>query len=164
MLGVPSVEGENIMDIILVDSSIEDAAFEERVLQSVMVNPVHTCRNARAALAYMLQDEGRRVRLPQLVFADVTRPESGGMELLDALRDDPRFAHVPVVIMRPGPNGDHPAAPARCAFVDKPLDLGGIAEALRTAGVTWVLTDSLPAGAVHRVWPESMWAPAPVSG
>lgn len=43
--------------------------------------------------------ERAQTELPDLIFTDVRMPDLGGVELADYIRDDPRLAHIPIVIL-----------------------------------------------------------------
>lgn len=68
-----------------------------RLLMSVILQEldceVITVDNGQAALA-----EVRRCA-PDLMFLDLRMPKMGGVQVLSELRADPRFAHLPIVVV-----------------------------------------------------------------
>lgn len=136
------------MDILIVDGNSGDSRYEQRILASYLLNPVRIARDSTEALRCIFGGDGKRLRLPQIVFADISAPQVAAPDLVHALRADPRTAHVPIVLMSSSPSDTDPTAALghnRCAHVVKPLDLGQLAEALRKIGVKWVLMDPPPA-------------------
>ncbi len=77
--------------ILVVDDNADMRGYLVRLLRDTQ--RVEAVADGDAALAAALADP------PDLVLADVVMPRLGGLELLRALRTDPRTALVPVVLM-----------------------------------------------------------------
>ncbi len=139
------------MDIILIDNDTDEARFEEHVLKAYLLNPVRTFADSRAALEHIFVQGGMSVRLPQMVFAEAGSDPWSVLELVLALRRDPRTAHIPVILLTDSEARLQrlPFPSERCAVLLKPLDLSRLSEALRATGVRWVLTDTVPAPAAQ---------------
>ncbi|MGX5655091.1 SpoIIE family protein phosphatase [Geodermatophilus nigrescens] len=87
----PAVPGVRAGRVLVADDNADMRDYVVRLLA-----PVHEVRavtDGRAALESALADP------PDLVVSDVMMPRMDGMELLTALRADPRTARVPVVLL-----------------------------------------------------------------
>ncbi len=98
--------------------------------------------DVRDALAEALQDAGAQVvvaedgldgleRLregarPSVILLDLRMPRLGGEEFLRQLRGDPRFEHIPVIMMTAG--ADSASYHNVLAHLHKPFDLGDLLE------------------------------------
>jgi CheY-like chemotaxis protein len=132
------------MEILLADSSPVDRDYERNVINSYLLNAVRVVGDGAEALAAVFGADGRRVRVPQVVFADMRMGRVPTLDFVRALRGDARTSHVPIVILTSSDDDDAARAALRreqCAFVTKPIDLNRMAEALRQIGVRWVLVD-----------------------
>lgn len=91
------------------------------------VHQAHSFRAAKTALAWLT---------PDLILLDLVLPESSGFTLCEAIRQDPRLARVPVVVVsgRSVPM-DRAAAEAAGAtgFLVKPFGRPQFVEAVRRA-------------------------------
>ena len=68
--------------------------------------------------------------MPDLVITDVGMPRMNGIDLLLAIKGDPRFANVPVVIMS-SINRELEAREAGCAaFIAKPFSVDALLDLL----------------------------------
>ena len=73
--------------------------------------------DGRAALGLL----EREPEPPALVISDIMMPNLGGVGLTQTLRDNPRFRHVPIVLMSASCNAHH--ANLADHFLPKPFDL-----------------------------------------
>ena len=82
---------------------------------------VTTATNGREALAAMQA----AAEVPDVVLLDLLMPELGGREVVAAMRQDPRLAAVPVILVT-GSGADGVSFPPRHtyqALINKPFDL-----------------------------------------
>jgi two-component system response regulator len=84
----------------------DDAADVELTLaamrRSKMANTIHIARDGAEALDFILckgSHSGREFLSPKLVLLDLKLPKVNGLEVLRAIRNDPRTEFVPVVIL-----------------------------------------------------------------
>ena len=78
--------------LLVVDDSEDSCELLARILRRAGHDP--TCyTSATEALAGLARDD-----IPDLIVLDVMMPEMTGLDVLKALRADPRLASVPVVI------------------------------------------------------------------
>ena len=69
--------------------------------------------------------EQARKSKPDLIICDLDSPKMNGLELRDAIRQDIRTQHIPVIFLTesPTPDGLQPATPlAQPEYLTKPVD------------------------------------------
>ena len=124
MAGVPASDaaatGAPIRTILYIEDNFANLELVERVLQARPTVRLIAATQGRLGL------ELAREHQPDLVLLDLHLPDVGPEETMRALRDDPRTAGIPVVIL------SSEASPARAremavlgarAYLTKPLDL-----------------------------------------
>jgi two-component system response regulator len=83
--------------ILLVEDNPDDEALAcQAFRENHVTNPVIVARDGQAAMD-MLTVPGSE--LPAIVLLDLKLPKAGGLEVLKAIREDPRTKLVPVVIL-----------------------------------------------------------------
>ena len=93
----PAVPVESDERILVVDDNADMRRYLRRILQSWKVD---TANDGMAALARA------RKSPPDLIIADLMMPGLDGLSLLGALRDDPRLADIPVMVLSARANED----------------------------------------------------------
>jgi two-component system, response regulator len=93
-------EVESAMSILLADDDENDAnilfeAIRDEGFKGIL-NVVHDGDNL---LAYLAGADGSLHSLPDLILLDVRMQRVGGIEALQRIQSNPRWAHIPVVIM-----------------------------------------------------------------
>ncbi len=63
---------------------------------------------------------------PSVVISDIMMPHIGGIELAKLLKSDPRYQHVPIILMSAA--GRPPESDIADYFLYKPFDLDGLVE------------------------------------
>ena len=87
----PAVAVESEERILVVDDNADMRRYLRRILQETW--RVDTANDGMAALAKV------RKSPPDLIIADLMMPGLDGLSLLGALRDDPRLASIPVMVL-----------------------------------------------------------------
>ena len=133
--------------IALVEDNPDDEALTLRALKkNGIANEVVVLRDGVEAIEYLLAPANP---LPQLVLLDLKLPRRDGLEVLTTLRNTPRTALLPIVILtsskeerdliegyRGGAN----------SYVRKPVDFNQFSESVRQLGLYWlVLNERAPA-------------------
>ncbi len=95
----------------------------------------------RSALAEVLSAEGYTVvtaahgraamdllatRIPRLILMDLMMPVMNGWDLCAALRQDPRLAQIPVIMLSAVASEQHRVALAAVGYLRKPLQLDSV--------------------------------------
>ena len=133
--------------ILLVEDSSSD---EELTLRSLakanILNKVVVARDGAAALDYLFARgsySGRNpLETPQVVLLDLNLPKLGGLEVLRAIRADPRTETLPVVILtssREDKDLIGGYASGANSYIVKPVDFTQFSEAVRQLGRYWLL-------------------------
>jgi CheY-like chemotaxis protein len=106
-------------------------------------------RDGQEALDYMYRRgpwRERPVHEALLILLDLNMPRLGGLDVLDALKQDARLAHIPVFVLT---TTDNPVELDRCysrgasACLVKPVDYGSFSDMVRRLA-DFLLTARLP--------------------
>lgn len=84
--------------------------------------------NGREALAVL----DAAPETPAVVISDIMMPHIGGIELTKRLKSDPRYRHVPIILMSAA--GRPPESNIADYFLYKPFDLDGLIELVNHYG------------------------------
>lgn len=118
-----------------------------------LINEVDVVRDGQQAVDYLLGEgefAGRAgLPPPTVVLLDIGLPRLSGLEVLTRLRQEPRTALLPVVILTSSDEErDRLKSYEKGAnsFVRKPLDFGEFVETVARLGVYWLVTNEAPQG------------------
>jgi two-component system, response regulator len=140
--------------ILLVEDNPDDEELTLRALKkSNISNPVAVARDGVEALDYVFARgayAGRDTReQPQVVLLDLKLPKLDGLEVLRALRSEPRTKRLPVVILTSSAEEQDILAGydlGANSYIRKPVDFTQFVEAVRQLGLYWlVLNEPVPA-------------------
>jgi two-component system, response regulator len=140
--------------ILLVEDNPDDEELTLRALKkSNISNPVAVARDGVEALDYVFARgayAGRDTRdQPQVVLLDLKLPKLDGLEVLRALRAEPRTKRLPVVILTSSAEEQDILAGydlGANSYIRKPVDFTQFVEAVRQLGLYWlVLNEPVPA-------------------
>jgi len=139
--------------ILLVEDNANDEALTLRSLKKAnILNKVVVVRDGAQALDYLFARGEFSARdldeIPQVVLLDLNLPKIGGLDVLRAIRGDPRTKLLPVVVLtsskqdRDLVDGYELGANS---YVVKPVDFTQFSEAVGQLGLYWlVLNEHLP--------------------
>lgn len=91
--------------------------------------------------------------MPALILLDIKMPKVSGLDVLRALRSDPKTARIPVVVMTSSRiDADLEAAwrEGCTAFIVKPVDFRDYIETVKTTGTFWGMMNEAPPGSMRR--------------
>lgn len=140
--------------ILLVEDNADDEELTLRALtKSNILNPVTVVRDGVEALDYLFcrgAHASRDVReQPQVVLLDLKLPKLDGLEVLKAVRNDPRTKRIPVVILTSSAEEQDILTGYELganSYIRKPVDFTQFVEAVRQLGLYWlVLNQANPA-------------------
>jgi len=123
--------------ILVVDDDDGHTELVRRNLRRVGVkNPIEILRNGTDALAYVFSPT--RGAAPLLMILDINMPGMDGIEVLTQIKNDPRTATIPVVMLT---TTDDPRDVVRChaagcnLYVTKPVDPAAFVHAIERLGM-----------------------------
>jgi two-component system response regulator len=90
---------------------------------------------------------GRGDEEPVVLLLDIKMPRMNGLDVLTQLRTDPRFVHLPVVMLSSSREESDLARSWDLgvnAYVIKPVDVGQFFVAVRTLGQFWAVLNQAP--------------------
>lgn len=138
--------------ILLVEDNPDDAKLTLRAFQKNNIgNEIIVARDGAEALEYLFgtgayagRDPSDR---PAVVFLDLKLPKVDGLEVLRRVRQDPRTALQPIVILTSSKEEQDMVAGYRLganSYVRKPVDFDQFLDAARQLGLYWLLVNEVP--------------------
>ena len=85
---------------------------------------------------------------PVLVLLDLNLPKLDGLEVLKAIRNDPRTARLGVVILTSSPLEDavaHGYESNADVYLQKPIQFAALIKSVARAGAGWLISNDTPA-------------------
>ncbi|MGH1399328.1 MAG: response regulator [Alphaproteobacteria bacterium] len=88
-------------DILIIDDNESDAMLmEEAVKDTVMANSIKIVHSAAEGIKYLNQaEEYENAPRPDLILLDLKMPEMDGHDFLKIIKNDPRFLHIPIIVL-----------------------------------------------------------------
>ncbi len=139
--------------ILLVEDNRDDEELTLRALaKSNVTNPVVVARDGEEALDYLF---GRgnyappaKTETPQVILLDLKLPKLDGLEVLRAIRSDPKTKLLPVVILTSSVEDQDLVRGyglGANSYIRKPVDFNQFVEAVKQLGLYWlVLNQPVP--------------------
>lgn len=138
--------------IVLIEDDPDDAELTLRALaRSRIGNPLLHLADGAEAIDWLFgrgAHIGRDLtEIPALILLDLKLPRASGLEVLAAIRSDPRLASYPVVVLTSsGEEEDLQAAYREGAnsYIRKPVDFTEFANAVGQLGLYWLVLNRVP--------------------
>jgi two-component system, chemotaxis family, response regulator Rcp1 len=145
------INGGKPVELLLVEDKAEDAELTIETLREGRIRNlrVHWVEDGEQAMAF-LRREGKYADAPRpdLILLDLEMPRMNGLEVLAAVKQDPAFRRIPVVMMTSSSRDEHVHTAynrhANC-YVTKPIDFDEFIEAVRSIEEFWLNVVRLPA-------------------
>jgi len=154
----------NGRSIFLVEDNPDDVELTRRALrQAKVANRFILAKDGVEALEKLLADGPARV-IPEVVLLDLKLPRLGGIEILKRIRQNPRTALLPVVILTSSQEEQDLVASYRLganSYIRKPIDFVQFVEAVRELGVYWLALNVTPPPGCDRPRPVEERPPCP---
>jgi CheY-like chemotaxis protein len=139
--------------VLLVEDSENDVEMTlEAFSEYHLANQVDVVSDGEQALDYLFcrnAYQGRTGGPPVVVLLDIKLPKLTGIEVLRGIRNDPRYAKLPVVMLtssREEPDLRRSYELGCNAYVVKPVDFVQFSEAMKVLGCFWAVLNEPPAG------------------
>ena len=145
------MKGEPIA-ILLVEDELAHAEIVRRNLRNARVeNKLFWVKDGQAALDFLRREgaysDPATAPAPGLILLDLRLPKVDGIEVLSAVKADPAFSSIPVVVMTTSSAETDIARAYRHhanSYVVKPLDLTQFTALLDTLGLYWMVWNQRP--------------------
>ncbi|MEI9806444.1 MAG: response regulator [Bacteroidota bacterium] len=144
----------NSVEILLVEDNITDAELTIRELKKHnMANNLVHVKNGEEALDFIFAkgkfDNTRNISYPpKVILLDIQMPKVNGMEVLQAIKTDPRTRSIPVVILtssKESPDIQKCYDLGANSYIVKPVNFESFAQAIKNLGFYWLLLNQPPA-------------------
>jgi two-component system response regulator len=142
---------ETAIEILYVEDDPMDVELTMIALQqSGVANPIHIARDGVEALDYLFcrgEHANRDFRMPKLVLLDLKLPKVGGLEVLQAIRDDVRTRTIPVVILTSSKEQRDLVDSYKLgvnSYIQKPVDFEQFNQTIRQLGLYWLVVNQVP--------------------
>jgi two-component system response regulator len=131
---------DEAVEILLVEDNPDDIQLTLHALKrSRLTNRVRVVRDGAEALEYLFD---RGADIPKVVMLDLKLPRVDGIEVLRAVRADPRTRTIPIVVLTSSREERDIAETYNLganSYIVKPVDFDQFTEAVRQLGLYWVL-------------------------
>lgn len=130
--------------ILLVEDDDNDVLLIKRAFRKAkMANPVDVVTDGEAAIAYLSREPPYENRpIPELVLLDLKLPRKTGHEVLQWIREQPRFRYLPVVVLsssRERIDVERAYALGANSYLVKPPTFEALIEMVQTLDVYWLV-------------------------
>ncbi len=140
------------VDILIVEDNPDDVELTLHALRTNnLANRVEVARDGRAALDFIFgegQYEGRTIKdRPQLVLLDLKLPKVPGIEVLRAIKSDPRTRSIPVVVLtssREDKDIIESYDVGVNSYIQKPVSFADLTAAVAQLGLYWMILNVGP--------------------
>lgn len=141
----------NLQIILLAEDNPKDIELTLEAFSGFhLANRITVVKDGVEAMEYLHYKgkyKSRKKGNPAIILTDVKMPRMDGLELLQAIRNDPELKLLPVVMFT---SSREKADIKRCyelganAYVVKPLDFDDFMDAIKQLGVFWALMNEIP--------------------
>jgi two-component system, response regulator len=140
------------VDILLVEDNPQDAELVIRALKKKhLANQLHWVEDGAEALDFIFCRNaygGRNLDVPpKVVLLDLKLPKVSGLEVLRAIKEDPRHRSIPIVVVtssREDPDIQAAYALGVNSYVVKPVNFDAFVDAMSQLGLFWLLLNQPP--------------------
>ena len=138
--------------ILLIEDNPSDIELTQRAFKrSHITNELVVVQDGQEALEYLFGSgayAGRDVSdLPGVTLLDLHLPKVPGLEVLRAIRADPRTRRMPVVVLTSSNEERDVAAGYDLgvnSYIQKPVDFARFVDAIRQLGLYWLMLNEPP--------------------
>ena len=140
------------VEILLVEDNADDLDMALHALRKMnLANHIQVARDGVEALDFIFcrgPHAGRKFENPpKVVLLDLKLPKVDGLEVLRAIRGDPRTKVIPVVVLTSSKEQNDVVESYKLgvnSYIVKPVDFAQFAEAVQKLGLYWLLLNQPP--------------------
>ncbi len=134
------------IDLLLVEDNPDDLDMTLHALRKLKTTPrLHVARDGVEALDFICcrgPHSARKIEnAPRLILMDLKLPKIDGLEVLRQIKNDPRTAAIPVVMLTSSREQTDVVQSYRFgvnSYIVKPVDFSLFAEAVQNLGLYWM--------------------------
>ncbi len=138
---------ESAVEILLVEDNPNDVELTLHALSKNRIsNCVHVVRDGVEALEFIFCTGAYAERsiqdTPKVILLDLKLPKVDGLEVLQRIKEDPRFRATPVVVLTSSREERDIVESYRLgvnSYIVKPVDFKKFTEAVQQMGLYWLL-------------------------
>ncbi|MEO6034645.1 MAG: response regulator [Verrucomicrobiota bacterium] len=142
----------NAIEILLVEDNPDDLELALFALKkNNFANRIHVARDGEEALDFLFCRNGHDGRSfenpPRVVLLDLKLPKVDGLEVLRAIKQDPRTKAVPVVVMTSSKQQRDMVEGYQLgvnSYIQKPIDFAEFREIIGQLGYYWLVINQAP--------------------
>ena len=139
-------------EILIVDDSSSDVELTVHTLRkSKLANTIHVADDGAQALDFLFcrgaYEERSFERPPRVVLLDLKMPKIDGIEVLRAIRADPRTKAIPVVVLTSSKEQRDLVESYNLgvnAYIQKPVEFDRFREVVERIGMFWLVVNEPP--------------------
>ncbi|MBZ5627999.1 MAG: response regulator [Acidobacteriia bacterium] len=147
------MKSKSPVEILLVEDDPRDVELTKHALQKEnLCNNIHVAGDGEEALDFLFGRGIHRERQngpnPYLVLLDLKLPKVDGLEVLRAMKNDPRTRSIPVVILTSSREQKDLVESYQLgvnSYIQKPVDFMQFQFAVKQVGLYWLLLNQAPA-------------------
>jgi CheY-like chemotaxis protein len=137
------------VEVLLVEDSPDDAELTLRALRkNNLANHIVHVKDGAEALEWLFAPGDAAVRAcPKVILLDLKLPKVDGLEVLRAVRADPRTKRIPVVVLTSSREEQDLVRSYELgvnSYIVKPVDFDKFTKAVMEAGHYWLLVNERP--------------------
>lgn len=145
---------EEPITILIADDDEDDRLMAEKALAECRLkNHIHFVKDGEELMDY-LHHRGRyadeeKYPLPGLILLDLNMPKKDGCEALAEIKSDPTLRRIPVVVLTTSRAEEDILRTYDLgvnSYITKPVNLGGLADAMKVLNTYWFQIVKLPNG------------------
>jgi CheY-like chemotaxis protein len=142
----------NEIEILLVEDNADDLEMALHALRKMnLANRIQVARDGVEALDFIFcrgpHADRKMENGPKMVLLDLKLPKVDGLEVLRAIKGDPRTKIIPVVVLTSSKEQNDVVASYHLgvnSYIVKPVNFAQFAEAVQKLGLYWLLLNQPP--------------------
>ncbi|HXY77531.1 MAG TPA: response regulator [Candidatus Acidoferrales bacterium] len=140
------------VEILLVEDNPADAELTLHALKkSKLANKIQLARDGEEALDFIFcrnSFANRRIdNGPRLILLDLKLPKVDGLQVLQAIKSDPRTQAIPIIVLTSSKEEQDLVRSYRLgvnSYIQKPVNFAEFQEVVRQLGMYWLIVNTKP--------------------